>query len=44
MYILKIEINTATDSIIIAGIKTLLNIISITLRDKMESIYSKLSR
>ena len=31
MYILKVEINTATDSIIIAGIKTLLNIISITL-------------
>ena len=31
MYILKIEINIVIDSIIIAGIKTLLNIIFITL-------------
>ena len=31
MYILKAEINTATDSIIIAGIGTLLNKISIAL-------------
>ena len=31
LYILKVEINTAIDSIIIASIKTLLNIISITL-------------
>ena len=31
MYILKIEIDTAIDSIIIAGIKTPLNIISIIL-------------
>ena len=29
IYILKVEINTATDSITIAGIKTLLNIVSI---------------
>ena len=44
MYILKAEINTATDSIIIAGIETPLNIIFITLKDKRESIYSKLNR
>ena len=31
LYILKAEINIVIDSIIIAGIKTLLNIISITL-------------
>ena len=31
MYILKTEINTAIDSIIIAGIETLLNIIFIAL-------------
>ena len=31
IYILKVEIDIATDSIIIAGIKTLLNIIFITL-------------
>ena len=31
IYILKVEINTATDSIIIADIKTLLNIIFIAL-------------
>ena len=31
MYILKVEINTATDSIIIAGIKTSLNIVFIAL-------------
>ena len=31
------------DSITIAGIKTLLNIIFIILRDNKESIYSKLS-
>ena len=31
MYILKVEINTVTDSIIIVGIKTLLNIVSIAL-------------
>ena len=31
MYILKIEIDTTTDSIIIAGIETPLNIIFITL-------------
>ena len=31
LYILKTEINTATDSIIIAGTKTLLNIVFITL-------------
>ena len=32
------------DSITIAGIETLLNIIFITLWDKRESIYSKLSK
>ena len=31
IYILKVEINTATDSIIIAGIETLLNTVSIAL-------------
>ena len=31
MYILEVEINTATKSIIIAGIETPLNIVSITL-------------
>ena len=31
MYILKVEIDTAIDSIIIAGIKTPLNTVSITL-------------
>ena len=43
LYILKAEINTATDSITIAGTETLLNTVSITLQDKRESIYSKLS-
>ena len=44
MYILEIEIDTATDSIIIAGTKTPLNTVSIASRDKEGSIYSKLSR
>ena len=44
MYILKIKINTAIKSIIIAGIKTLLNIIFITLQDKKENIYRKLNK
>ena len=44
MYILKAEINIVTDSITIAGIETPLNIISITLQDKKESIYSKLNK
>ena len=43
MYAIEVEINTATDSITIAGIKTSLNIIFIALRDKRESIYNKLS-
>ena len=41
---LDVKIDTATDSITIVGMETLLNIISITLRDKRESIYSKLNR
>ena len=44
MYTLKIEIDTAIDSITIAGTETLLNIIFIALQDKRESIYSKLNR
>ena len=43
IYILEVEIDTATDSITIAGIKTLLKTVFITLQDKRESIYSKLS-
>ena len=44
MYVLEAETDTAIDSIMVADIETLLNIISIALRDKRESIYSKLSR
>ena len=43
MDILKAETETAIDSIIVASIKTLLDIASITLQDKRESIYNKLS-
>ena len=43
LYTLKVEIDTAIDSIIIAGIETLLNIIFIASRNKRESIYNKLS-
>ena len=43
MDILKIKINTAIDSIIIVGIETPLNIISIILQDERESIYNKLN-
>ena len=41
---LKVETETAIDSITVAGIETLLNIASITLQDKRESVYSKLSK
>ena len=44
MYILKVKINITINSIIIAGIEAPLNIISIALQNKRESIYSKLSR
>ena len=44
MYTLKTEINTTTDSMTIAGIETLLNIIFIASQNKRESIYSKLSK
>ena len=44
IYILEVEINIVTDSIMIAGTETLLNIIFIALRDERENIYSKLSR
>ena len=44
LYILKVEIDIATNSIIIAGIETPLNIISITLRNERESIYNKVSK
>ena len=37
MYILEVEINIALDSIIIAGIETLLNTVSITLWDNREN-------
>ena len=43
MDILKIETETAIDSIIVAGIKTPLNIASIASQDKRENIYNKLS-
>ena len=44
MYILKAEIDTVTDSIIIAGTETPLDMVFIILWDKRESIHSKLSR
>ena len=44
LYILKVEIKTAINNIIIAGTKTPLNTVFIALRNKRESIYSKLSR
>ena len=43
IYIIKVEFNIVTDRVIIVGIKTPLNIISITSRDKNESIYNELS-
>ena len=44
IYILEVETDTAIDSITVVGIKTLLNTVSIALRDKEETIYSKLNR
>ena len=43
MDILEVETKTATDSVTVAGIKTLLDTASITSWDKRESIYNKLS-
>ena len=43
IYTVKAEINTVTDSIIIAGIDTPLNIVSITSQDKRESTYNESS-
>ena len=43
-YTIEAEIDTATDSMMIAGIETPLDIISIALRDKRESIYSELNK
>ena len=37
MYILEVEINIVLDSIIIAGIETLLDIVSITSRNNREN-------
>ena len=42
--ILEVETKTVINSITVIGIKTLLNIASITLQDKRESIYNKLSK
>ena len=44
MYILKAETNIVINSMTVAGTETLLNTVSIALRNKDESIYSKLSR
>ena len=44
MDILKAKTKTVIDSMIIAGIETPLNTASITLQDKRESVYSKLSK
>ena len=43
LYAIAVKIDTAIDSIIIAGTETLLNTVFITLQNKRESIYSKLS-
>ena len=44
MDILEAETETAINSIIVVSIKTLLDTAFITLQDKRESIYNKLSK
>ena len=44
MDILEAETETAINSIIVAGIETLLDIASITLQDKRESVYNELNK
>ena len=44
MDILKAETETVIDSITVANIKTSLNMASITLQDKRESVYNKPSK
>ena len=41
---LKVKTEIAIDSITVTGIKTLLDIASITLQDKRESVYNKLNK
>ena len=44
MDILEAETEIVINSITVTGIKTLLNITSIALQDKRESVYNKLSK